>query len=134
MDEIKPTIETTPPTVSREQLRDPGFLREQWQNLRLIWRLFRDPDVPIYLKLIPFSAILYLILPIDLLPDMFVGLGQMDDLALLMLGAKTFTTLAPQHVVAAHREALRREDSGMLTLPDKALEQVIVIEPDKSKW
>ena len=133
MDEIKPTTQTTTPTVSRDQLRDPGFLREQWQNLRLIWRLFRDPDVPIYLKLIPFSAILYLILPIDLLPDVLVGLGQMDDLALLMLGAKTFTTLAPQHVVAAHREAIRREDSGVLALPDKALEQIIVIEPDKNK-
>ena len=129
--ETLPSLAPAPTAVSgRERLRDAGFLREQWQNLRLIWRLIRDPQVPIYLKIIPAAAVFYLFLPIDLVPDFMLGLGQMDDLALLIAGAKTFTTLAPQHIVAAHLQEIRREDG---LLPAQSLEDTIIIEGERKK-
>ena len=59
---------------------EPNFWREMYQQARLIYALMRDPEVPIYLKAIPFSAIAYLIMPFDLIPDFALGLGQLDDL------------------------------------------------------
>ena len=45
------------------------------------------------------AAIAYLLMPIDILPDMIPGLGQLDDLGVLLLGAKMFIEMAPQDIV-----------------------------------
>lgn len=87
--------------------RDPHFLSSLWQELRLMWRLLRDPAVPFYLKLIPLAAGLYLLFPLDLVPDGILALGQADDLTALFIGMKTFINLVPPHLVARHRVALQ---------------------------
>ena len=75
-------------------------------RLRLTWRLMLDGRVPIYLKIIPFAPIAYLIFPLDLLPDIFPFLGQLDDLGVFILGMEAFVALAPHHVVLEHQAAL----------------------------
>jgi hypothetical protein len=55
-----------------------------WENIRLTWRMLRDPRVAPYAKvLLPVLALVYLISPIDLIPDMILGLGQVDDLGVI---------------------------------------------------
>jgi uncharacterized membrane protein YkvA (DUF1232 family) len=57
-----------------------------WENLRLTWRMLRDPRVAPYAKvLLPVLALVYLISPIDFIPDMILGLGQVDDLGVIAL-------------------------------------------------
>jgi len=58
------------------------------------------------LKLIPPAVLLYLLSPIDLFPDAVLGLGQLDDIAVLMLGIKLFIELCPSEVVREHLRAL----------------------------
>jgi uncharacterized membrane protein YkvA (DUF1232 family) len=82
--------------ISSKQL---GLLGELWQQARLAFNLMVDRDVPLYLKALPIAAIAYLIMPFDFLPDVVPGLGQLDDLTILILGAKMFIELAPQDVV-----------------------------------
>ncbi len=77
----------------------PGFFRELWQQARLALRLMVDREVPFYLKLLPVAAVAYLLMPFDFLPDVVPGLGQLDDLTILVLGAKIFIEMAPQDVV-----------------------------------
>jgi len=48
----------------------------------------------------------YVILPTDLLPDFFVGIGQLDDLAVILGGLKTFVSLCPREVVQGHLKAI----------------------------
>ncbi len=43
--------------------KDPGFWRELWQQIRLVFRLVADPEVPFYLKILPFVTVIYLIIP-----------------------------------------------------------------------
>lgn len=90
--------------------QDPGFWREMWQQIRLVFRLVRDPEVPIYLKILPFITVVYLLIPLDLLPDVLVGLGQMDDLAVMLLGSKLFIEFVPPHIVARHMQDIREQD------------------------
>ncbi len=107
--------------------KEPGFWREMWQQLRLVFLLLRDPDVPFYLKCLPFLAVVYLFVPVDLVPDFLVGLGQLDDVTILLVGAKIFVELSPQHVVAKHMAQLRQSD-GYVT--DAEMEEAIVIDGD----
>jgi len=79
-----------------------GFLSDIIKNLKLTWRLLRDSRVPIWQKLIPPATLLYVISPIDFVPDAILGLGQLDDVSVVLLGIWGFIQLCPQDVVQEH--------------------------------
>jgi uncharacterized membrane protein YkvA (DUF1232 family) len=56
--------------------------------------------------IIPGLMGLYILSPIDIIPDWFVGLGQLDDLAVLVLGLKLFIELSPHDIVQEHLRSL----------------------------
>ena len=112
-------------------VRDGGFWREAWLQVRLVGRLLTDRQVPFYLKLIPIAAVGYLFVPLDLLPDAIIGLGQLDDLGLLLMGARVFIDLAPADVVARHRMALANPAAG--TGGDKEILEAIVIDQEQRR-
>jgi len=60
---------------------------------RLVLRLMMERRVPLYLKLLPLAAVAYLIWPLDFLPDLMPFLGQLDDLAALLVGLEAFVAL-----------------------------------------
>ncbi len=96
--------------IAREDL---GFLKELILQARLVWRLIRDPEVPFYLKLLPALAAVYFISPIDFLPGLaFPGIGSLDDLTAVLVGAKLFLEFVPPHIVARHTEDLEMEMLG----------------------
>jgi uncharacterized membrane protein YkvA (DUF1232 family) len=107
--------------------RDVGFWRDAWNQVQLVWLLLKDPDVPVYLKLLPMAAIAYVIFPIDLLPDFWPLLGQLDDVSALLLGAKLFIEMSPQDVVARHLGMLQQ---GTAADVDKKVADSIVIDGD----
>ena len=96
--------------ISTNVKKEIGFWREIVHQARLVYCLLRDPDVPIYLKLVPFISLIYLMLPFDFVPDVLVGLGQLDDLTVMLIGSKIFIELAPPHLVSKHRHAIRISD------------------------
>ena len=79
-----------------------GVLAGIVRHARLTWRLLRDGQVSPWLKMLPLGWLLYLLFPIDAAPDLFLGLGQLDDLALLLLGIKLFVHLCPTEIVEQH--------------------------------
>ena len=84
-----------------------GVIMGLFQNARVAWRLLRDHREPLSAKLlIPGLAAAYLLLPVDLLPDLMPGIGQLDDLAILALGLKMFVDMSPQWLVQWHRDTL----------------------------
>lgn len=84
----------------------PGFWASSWQDIRLAWSLLRDPRVSFKYKLIPGIAVLYIFSPIDIALDFIPILGQLDDLAVLLLGAKLFVRSVPEALVLEHRSRL----------------------------
>jgi uncharacterized membrane protein YkvA (DUF1232 family) len=73
------------------------------KQARLAWRLLRDARVPGWAKMIPIAGVLYLLSPIDLLPEAVVPLlGEVDDVVILMLAVKLFVDLSPPGVVREH--------------------------------
>lgn len=79
---------------------------------RLVLRLMADSRVPFPLKLLIPAAILYLILPFDVAPDFFLGLGQLDDLFALLLALLFFLNFSPRSVVEEHLRDMRSRSSG----------------------
>jgi len=79
------------------------IIRHLPKFIKLYWRLFWDKRVPIYLKLILIGAVLYVISPIDIIPDwLYPIIGEMDDVAVLFIALRLFITRSPQDVVREH--------------------------------
>jgi len=89
------------------EVKDIGFWGEVWQQIRLVFYLIKDRDVPIYLKALPFLGVAYMLFPIDIITDFVPVLGQLDDLTLLLIGAKVFIEMAPPQVVARYMDQMK---------------------------
>lgn len=71
--------------------------------IKLYWRVFTDRRVSVLPKLVLIVGIAYFIFPLDLIPDFpLVGLGQMDDLVVLVGAARLFISMSPRTVVEEH--------------------------------
>jgi uncharacterized membrane protein YkvA (DUF1232 family) len=84
---------------------NPKYWRSIWTEIQLVYKLVKDKRVPLYLKVIPLLVVVYLVSPLELVPAFIPVVGQMDDLAMLMLGLKAFTYLTPKHIVAEYLPA-----------------------------
>jgi len=75
--------------------------------LRAVFRVLVDPRVPLRLKALLPAALLYLILPIDLVPDFIPLAGRLDDLLVLALAVGLMLALAPSRRKPARKDPSR---------------------------
>jgi len=84
-----------------------GVLEELIKRLRLSWLLFTDNRVPFWTKLVPLISVIYLVSPIDFIPEAIFGPpGYMDDLGIILLGLALFVKLSPFEIVEAYKDEL----------------------------
>ena len=90
---------------------------------RLMGRLMLDPRVPLRLKLMLPAAIIYLISPWDLVPDMIPALGRIDDILVLLISGVILLTTAPKGVVSdlLRKMGVGGEASGGPSRPDRTV-------------
>ncbi len=91
-------------------LTKPALLRTLLGQLRVALRLMREPSVPVMTRALPPIAALYLIFPLDFIPDFLPVLGQLDDLGVVVLALELFLKLCPPRAKAFHEAALARGD------------------------
>src|ERR671918_1182313 len=80
---------------------------------RIVWGIMRDPRTPIGLKGMLAAALAYVVLPVDLIPDVIPILGQADDLTVLLLVLDLFIANAPKQV---REEQVERARNGTAQL------------------
>jgi uncharacterized membrane protein YkvA (DUF1232 family) len=77
--------------------------RDTVLRIKLIFRLLGDKRVSPWLKILPIAGVVYLVSPIDLIPDMVLPvIGQLDDIAILWLTNHFFIEFCPPEVVREH--------------------------------
>lgn len=77
-------------------------------DARLLWSALRHPLSPSWLKWGVAGIALYLVSPIDLIPDFIPILGMMDDIVLVPMAISWLLKKLPSHV----REDLQRRNSA----------------------
>lgn len=87
-------------------LAKPGVFRTLLTDARVAVRLLREPSVPALVKAIPAVAALYLIWPLDVVPDLLPFLGQLDDFGVVLAAVRTFIGICPLEPVSFHRSAI----------------------------
>jgi uncharacterized membrane protein YkvA (DUF1232 family) len=109
-----------------------GWLKDFFGHFRLAWELLWDDRVPFVTKIIPILTLLYVISPVDLVPGMVVpGLGQLDDLAVFLIGLRLFIDVCPPALVAEHQEDARLETT---TAPPEVEQPEANTRPSSVTW
>lgn len=86
------------------------------QRGRKAWRLFLDPRVPVAYKVLPLAIMAgYLVFPLDIVPDFVPVLGQLDDLAVLLIALRVFVNLAEGQAGAGGDEDEADEAEAAIT-------------------
>ncbi len=81
-------------------------------RVKLAWRLMGDDHVPLLVRAIPPLLVLYLAMPLDIIPDVIPILGQLDDVLVLVVALGLLARFVPPQVVDAHLDALELEARG----------------------
>jgi uncharacterized membrane protein YkvA (DUF1232 family) len=79
-------------------------------QILLGWRLFRDPRVPTFSKVVFVGAVLLILSPLDVV-DWIPLVGGAGGLALLAIVLRSFINAAPEDVRAHHMSLLEMSQS-----------------------
>jgi uncharacterized membrane protein YkvA (DUF1232 family) len=101
-----PTVVVDIIALVKKDLRKRVMALSLRLKLVLVWRMFRDPQVPRHAKAILPVLAAYLALPFDIVPDFIPLLGQLDDLLVIAAGLSVFLWLTPAGVIERHLRAL----------------------------
>ena len=96
--------------------RISGFFKQ----FRVIRRALKHPKVPWYAKAGLGCCVLYVVSPVQLIPNFIPVIGQMDDVVVVILGIKLLRRCVPPHVL----EELQNESPApvaVVTIPEKPL-------------
>ena len=80
-----------------------------WKRVVLLWRVLRGdakrlwfalrhPDAPLWLKVGTALLVLYVLSPIDIVPDTIPLLGWVDDVAIVSFGMRWLLGRLPPHI------------------------------------
>ena len=80
------------------------FLFRLISSIRLVWKLLTDSRVPFWIRIALPLALIYVISPIDILPDFIPVMGRVDDIIAIVAGIMILLKLAPKKVVNQHKK------------------------------
>lgn len=82
---------------------------------RLLFRLLGDPRVSVFDRALFGGALVYLFTPIDVIPDWFVGVGQLDDLLLVLVTLDRLLIGTREEILSEHWDG---DDASLWLLRD----------------
>lgn len=106
-------------TAQKALLLIPNFIK-------LLYRLIGDNRVQASEKAILLGTVLYVLSPLDFLPDAIPFLGQIDDLLLVALILKRFLNSIDKYILLAHWDG----PADLLYAIDRILEFTRYLLPD----
>lgn len=69
-----------------------GALKEVWDNVGDLWAFVKNKDISIVEKTLPLAALVYVISPLDVIPDNFPLAGLLDDAAMVSYAFASIAT------------------------------------------
>lgn len=106
--------------AKKQVQRDPDLLGRLINNMVLSGRLLFDKRVSLGAKMIPLVMCLYILSPIDLIPDIFLPFGVLDDITVFLVGLQVFIQNTPQDVRDEYRG--KKKKSKLNVAPGTVIE------------
>jgi uncharacterized membrane protein YkvA (DUF1232 family) len=99
-----------PAKTKKRTRKEKSLLKSRMSNFlmflpnmfTLLGRLLKDNRVPLAEKALFAAAVVYVIMPLDLIPDVFPFIGQVDDIYLVALSLLRLVKRTEESVVREH--------------------------------
>ena len=91
---------------------------------KLLGRIVRDRRVPVRSKAFAAATLIYVISPIDLIPDFIIGFGKLDDLILSAVAIQHLIESAGPEIVAEHWDGSEQSLDLLLTAAEMGAEVI----------
>lgn len=92
----------------------------------VIWNMLKDPTVPMTDKLKMAGALAYVVLPVDLIPDVVIGMGFADDLYMVKVTIQNVAkSIRPEAMKDAREKAIKLFGKDVESAIDKVDKFVI---------
>lgn len=72
-------LETKLPAMKKD------VIAKAWDKVLFLRKQVKNPEIPLHLKVVIIGALLYLVLPLDIVPDAIPVLGLLDDLTVILV-------------------------------------------------
>ena len=95
------TDEDIQDVASKMDLMKKGPLAKIWDKVVQLWDAFKSPDTPKAVKTIIIGGLIYMVSPIDLIPDFIPVVGLLDDASVIGIVFSQFVRLAGCATVGA---------------------------------
>lgn len=96
-------------TMSLDMTQRPFTLLNRFLQFRTelgtLWRAFMAPETPLHLKALMLLVPLYLVSPIDLIPDLIPFVGWLDDIVVIPMLVSWLVSMLPRREPARARAA-----------------------------
>jgi uncharacterized membrane protein YkvA (DUF1232 family) len=86
--------------VQQQLTKGNDGLQYVMRQTRMMKLILKHPEVPWLAKLVAACSVAYIFSPIQLIPSFIPVIGQLDDLAVLVIGMKLLRRLTPPFVLA----------------------------------
>ncbi|MBD3289432.1 DUF1232 domain-containing protein [candidate division KSB1 bacterium] len=98
----------------QKAIKNPGdalnFIVNLPKLIKLHFRLFKDARTPLNAKIVLVLSLIYIVSPIDLVPDLLVPIiGYADDIIILVAASRYFLKACPPQLVTEHIEQIKSE-------------------------
>ena len=91
-----------------------GRLLQFRKELVMLWSAFMTPNTPLHLKALMLLVPLYLVSPIDFIPDFIPLAGWLDDLVVIPLLVSWIVSLLPQPAPVRATRPQQRDANGQI--------------------
>ena len=81
-----------------------GPVRGIWDKVQQLWRYIRDPEIPWSQKAMAAGSLLYLVSPLDAVPDFIPAGGLLDDVAVILFVVRLLAGPLKKYAVDAVAE------------------------------
>jgi uncharacterized membrane protein YkvA (DUF1232 family) len=105
-----------------EQVKQPSVqklkssIRQVFKQFRIMRRAVVHPQVPWHAKAVAGCALLYVVSPIQIIPNFIPIIGQMDDVLVVTLGIRYLRRWVPQSVLEECENHVRKPPKSKVSL------------------
>ena len=78
------SLKDIPTIAAKLGAMNRGPIEKIWDKVQVLWRFIKDPDVAWAKKATAVGSLIYLVSPLDAVPDFIPGGGLLDDVAVIL--------------------------------------------------